>query len=55
MIKTDSQMIADEILEDLADQILTTMIKDRSPLTSHGMEVFIKRLALANGLLREND
>lgn len=55
MIKTQQQQIADEILEDLADQLLTTMIKDRSRLTQHGMEVFIQRLRLANELMTESD
>lgn len=47
----NSQDIAVEILTDLIKQVETTMITDRSPLTSAGFSEFTLRLKLANQLL----
>jgi hypothetical protein len=46
------EAISKEILEELAEQIMETMINDGSPLTEAGLAVFIQRLTLANALMQ---
>ena len=54
MIKADSQMIADEILESIVSQINVSMIGDSSLLTKDGLTELIQRLTLANSLLDDS-
>jgi hypothetical protein len=46
------QAIASEILQELAEIISQTMVKDNSPLTESGLAVFVQRLTLANSLMQ---